>query len=114
MAGMDDLMTTGACTLPTPERPLRLAEFDDLFSSSARAVTREDHRARIHLVGQPGLRDRVRDLAERESECCSFFTFVIEGTDRDLTLDVSVPPARHDNLDALATRSELLAHRASS
>jgi hypothetical protein len=32
---MDDLMTTTVCTLPTAERPLRLAEFDALFTGGA-------------------------------------------------------------------------------
>jgi hypothetical protein len=29
-----------ACTLPTAEQPLRVAEFDDLFATSVRAVDR--------------------------------------------------------------------------
>jgi hypothetical protein len=106
---MDDLMTTAACTLPTAERPLRLAELDDLFSSSARAVTRDGDRLRIHLTGDAGLREVVRDLAERETACCSFFTFVLEGRDDDLVLDVAVPPERRDVLEALADRAEQLA-----
>jgi hypothetical protein len=103
---MDDLTTTDACTLPTAERPMRLAEFDALFASSARAVTRHEHGARIHLVGGPGLSERVRDLAERETACCSFFTFVVDGQDSDLTLDISVPEGRRELLDALADRAE--------
>jgi hypothetical protein len=106
---MEDLMTTEACTLPTAERPLRLAEFDGLFASSARTVARDGHGVRIRLVGDRGLRERVRDLAERETACCSFFTFGIEGSDEDLTLAVSVPPQRRDILDALAKRAEDLA-----
>jgi len=31
-----------ACTLPTAERPLRLAELDDLFATAVRAVHRLD------------------------------------------------------------------------
>ena len=90
---------------------MRLAEFDDLFATSAREVSRSPRRLRIHLVGEPGLVERVRDLAERETQCCSFFTFLIEGTDQDLTLDVSVPHARRGLLDALAIRAERLASR---
>lgn len=56
----------------------------------------------MHLAGADGLAGQVRDLTERETECCSFFTFTIEGTDQHLTLDVSVPPARQDILNALA------------
>ena len=101
-------MNTDACTMPTAERPLRLAEFDDLFATSVRAVERRDGDVRMRLTGAEGLTDRVRDLAARETECCSFFTFTVEGTDDDLVLDVSVPPARQEILEALADRAEEL------
>ena len=101
-------MTTDACTLPTSERPLRLAEFDELFTTAARRVTRDDDGLRIHLVGSNRLREHVRDLAERETACCSFFTFTIEGREDDLVLDISVPAERREILDALADRAEEL------
>jgi hypothetical protein len=101
-----DLMNTDACTLPTAERPLRRAEFDALFASSARSVTRNEQGVRIHLVGTSGLRERVEDLAARESACCSFFAFTVEGGDDDLALAISVPEERRDILDALAKRAE--------
>ena len=103
---MDDATTTDACTLPTAERPFRQAEFESLFANSAREVVRDGLGVRIHLVGSAGLREQVRDLTERESACCSFFTFAIEGDDGDLTLDIAVPPQRRDVLDALAARAE--------
>jgi len=99
-------MTTDACTMPTAERPLRLAEFDTLFATSARRVIRDEHGVRIHLEGDSSLRDRVRDLAERETACCSFFTFVIEGSSSAVVMDVSVPENRREILDALASRAE--------
>lgn len=98
-------MTTDACTLPTEDRPLRLAEFDTLFAETMRSVERHDDVVRLHLVGPAGLRNRVRDLAERETTCCSFFTFVVEGVDNDLTLEISVPPERREILRALADRA---------
>jgi len=101
-----DLMNTNACTLPTAERPLRLAEFDALFSSSARGVTRDEHEVAIHLIGTTDLRERVADLAARETACCPFFAFTNEGADDDLVLRISVPDERRDILDALATRAE--------
>jgi len=60
------------------------------------------------LSWPPTLRERVRDLTARETQCCSFFTFVISGTDQDLTLDISVPPAKQEILDALAERASEL------
>jgi hypothetical protein len=102
---VDDLSTTDACTLPTAQRPLRLAEFDALFSDAARAVAWRDVAVRIRLAGPRGLKERVRDLAERETACCSFFTFLVEGDDDDLTLDISVPSEHRDILVAVAGRA---------
>jgi hypothetical protein len=105
---METLSNTDACTMPTAERPLRLAEFDALFAAAVRRVERRGGDVRMHLSGGEGLVEQVRDLTERETSCCSFFTFGIEGTDQDLTLDVSVPPARQELLDALAERAREL------
>jgi hypothetical protein len=102
---MEALLNTDACTMPTAERPLRLAEFDSLFASAVRSVERRGNDVRMHLAGDDGLIERVRDLTARETSCCSFFTFTVDGTDQDLTLDVSVPPARQEILDALAERA---------
>lgn len=105
---METLLNTDACTMPTTERPLRLAEFDALFASAVRSVERHGDDVRMRLAGEEGLVERVRDLTARESTCCSFFTFTIDGTDEDLTLDVSVPLARTEILDALAERAREL------
>lgn len=106
---METLLNTHACTMPTTERPLRLAEFDALFASAVTRVERRGGAVRMHLAGDRGLRDHVLDLTKRESTCCSFFTFDLAGTDQELTLDVAVPPARRAILDALAARADELA-----
>ncbi len=101
-----DLLVADACTLPTAERPLRLAEFDTLFRDHLGSVTRDDDVVRLHLSGPPGLLERTRDLTARESACCSFFDFRLNGTDADAVLEVRVPPARRDVLAALADRAQ--------
>jgi hypothetical protein len=99
-----------ACTLPTVERPLRLAEFDDLFATAVRGVEQiaTDH-VRMSLTGPAGLTETVRDLAARETGCCSFFSFTVTAqpaTDGEaLTLDISVPATYTDVLDSLAQRA---------
>ena len=103
-----ELLHTDACTLPTAERPLRLAELAALFAASARTVSSDQDGVRIHLVGAPGLRARVEDLAARETACCSFFSFGIEGEDDDLVLTVAVPQERRSILDGLAARARQL------
>jgi hypothetical protein len=94
-----------ACTLPTTERPLRVAEFDDLFAAAVRGVDRRDPTSLIlTLADAPGRAELVRDLTARETDCCSFFAFQL--TDGDpLRLEISVPPAHRDVLDALADRA---------
>jgi hypothetical protein len=61
-----------ACTLPTAERPLRVAEFDDIFASVVRAERPDP--TRLDLVVPRAVEAAARDLARRESDCCSFFT----------------------------------------
>ncbi len=102
---MDDLVTTTACTLPTVERPLRLAEFDDLFRETVVAVDRDGLSATLALRGVTGLRDRVVDLTNRESQCCSFFEFSVVGDDDGITLGIAVPAARVEILVALTERA---------
>lgn len=97
--------------MPTADRPLRLAEFDTLFATAVSRVEHRGNRVRLHLTGGPGLGDRVRDLAARESACCSFFSFAVDGTDADLTLDIAVPAARVEILDGLVARADRVRRR---
>ena len=84
-----------ACTLPTAERPLRVAEFAAL--DVRRVDTLSTTHARLHFSGDA---DHVRDLAARETACCSFFRFTVTGS----TLDVEVPDRYADVLTALVAR----------
>lgn len=99
-----------ACTLPTAERPLRLAEFDELFATAVREVVQVDAtHTRLHLTGPAGLAARVRDLTARETECCSFFAFTTTprpaAEDEAVVLDIEVPAAHADVLASLAERA---------
>ena len=94
------------CTLPTGERPLRRAEFDDLF----RAAPTDPQwvgatHARFRLTGDEDMAERVADLARRESSCCSFFVFGVERAGDAIVLDVEVPAARVNVLSALVARA---------
>jgi len=106
MSLVDGAWAPEACTLPTVERPLRLAEFDGLFATAVRAVDRVDGvRLRLDLVPEPGVAARAADLVVRETACCSFFTFALVATGAALALEVAVPPAHVEVLDALAERA---------
>jgi hypothetical protein len=94
----------GACTLPTVERPLRQAEFDDLFATGLRGQQRLSPTV-LRWRLDPRAGTTARDLAARESSCCSFFTFVFTGGGDTPHVDVGVPPAYVSVLDALAERA---------
>ncbi len=99
-----------ACTLPTAEQPLRLAEFDALFINHVQQVHRADaRRVVLALTGGPQVAGTAADLAARESACCSFLTFDLIITNGTVTLAVSTTAAHTDVLAALADRAELLA-----
>lgn len=99
-----------ACTLPTAEQPLRLAEFDALFTASVRGGERlTPKHLRVTLAGGEELADAVRDLAERETQCCSFFTFTVgTPTAGVVRLDIEVPDGHVEVLDALQARATLV------
>jgi hypothetical protein len=95
-----------ACTLPTAEQPLRLAEFDKLFATAVRRVEPVSAiHARLHLAGPAGLEPWVRDLTARETECCSFFTFTVTPAPDAVVLDIEVPAAYTAVLTSLVERA---------
>jgi hypothetical protein len=96
-----------ACTLPTFKRPLRLAEFAALFASAVQGGERLGVRhLRVTLAGGADLEESVRDLAEREAQCCSFFTFTVTAPRPGrVQLDIEVPAGQVEVLEALETRA---------
>lgn len=92
-----------ACDLPTAQRPLRLAEFDRLFRDSVRESSRVND-TRLDLMLNSAAEATARDLAERETRCCSFFRFEFSSRGTDLVMHVNVPAAQIDVLNALSDR----------
>ena len=93
-----------ACTLPTREQPLRLAQFDELFATALHGQQRLTPtllRWRLYSSAE----DAVRDLTARESDCCSFFTFAVTRTGNVVEVDVQVPDSHIAVLDALVARA---------
>lgn len=92
-----------ACTLPTAEQPLRIAELDRLVASALRVQERPSVTLlRWHL--DAAAEAATRDLVARESTCCSFFTFTIAASPGAVRLDIEVPAEHADVLDALQAR----------
>ena len=104
MSTEDPAWAPDACTLPTADRPTRVAEFDDLLRTALRTQERPAPTL-LRWYLDPASEPVARDLAARESECCSFFTFTFTRTGGDLLLDVAVADTHADVLAALADRA---------
>jgi hypothetical protein len=92
-----------ACTLPTIEQPLRLAEFEVLFRGAVRRSIRTSA-TRLSLVILGEFEATARDLAERETGCCSFFRFDFHSAAEGAVMSIGVPIDHVDVLDALQAR----------
>jgi hypothetical protein len=104
MTTNDEVLVPEACALPTAERPLRLAEFDDLFATALRDQQRLSP-TRLRWRLDPAAEQAARGLTGRESECCPFFSFTFAPADGAVHLEVAVPEAHVDVLDALVDRA---------
>lgn len=95
-----------ACTLPTTEQPLRVAELNRLLATAGRTAERiSPERLRVDLPPSPEVAAETASLILRESQCCSFFTFTLTATAGALYLDVAVPPSQTSVLDGLTALS---------
>ena len=95
-----------SCTLPTEEQPLRVAEFDTLFAEGLQRVERIGA-GYLRLVLEESAEGRARELAQRETDCCSFFTFTF-GRDADgrLLMAVTAPAQYSAVVEAMGKRAE--------
>jgi hypothetical protein len=89
-----------SCTLPTDAQPMRVAEFDQFLADSVHRIARP-HRTRLDLLIDAAAEPRGRDLADRETACCSFFTFTFEPAGVGTVMHIDVPAAHAEVLDAL-------------
>lgn len=88
---------TAACTVPTADRPLRVAGVDARFAAHLRGVERPAAtEARPVMVGGPDVADRVQRLADAESSCCVFLDGIVTERRDEVVPAVAVPPAYTD------------------
>jgi hypothetical protein len=98
-----------ACTLPTVEQPLRIAEFDEFFRTRVQSWARP-RTTELELTISLRVEASARDLAERETDCCSFFRFRFDPAgDGVVVMRIAVPDSRVDVLDAIQARVSSLA-----
>ena len=92
-----------------------MAEFDELFATAVRSVTRESNvHATFELPAEPAVAATAADLTARESPCCTFWTFALTMTGGRVMLEVRVPPGNVAVLDALVVRAQAAVDRATS
>lgn len=90
-----------ACSVPAADHPLRVSEFDALFAGSLAGLERVDATTQdLRFRFEPGLDRSIGELAARETECCSFFTFTLDRAE-GLGLRVRVPGQYVEVLDGL-------------
>lgn len=88
---MTDLQwAPSACTLPTIERPLREREFTNLFRTALREINQTGPE-RADFVLAPDAGHTARELAGRETSCCSFFDFTFTEASQAVVMTVTVP-----------------------
>lgn len=92
------------CTLPVAWQPDRTAEFDTLFTAALLRMARPSPTV-LHLDLDAAAETRARDLAARESGCCSFFTFGFTARPDRLHWEIAVPEVHAPVLDTLAGRA---------
>ena len=95
-----------SCTLPAADLPGRLAEFDAAFAAGLRSaeVISPTH-ARLVFSADQAQAKALAGLLDRESQCCSFFTFDQKAEGSIVTVDVTVPAGHAETLSALAARA---------
>ena len=105
---MQDDWIPESCTLPTAERPLRRAEFDDLFAEDVLMVQENSPlEVRLELRADPDVAARAARLAAKETVCCSFFRFDLVATDGRVAMVVSTESPHEVVLAALAERARV-------
>ena len=68
-------------------------------------VERDGDALTMRLAGGDDLLERARGLAERESQCCSFFDFTVNADGDAVVMRVAVEPAYASILDGIERRA---------
>ncbi len=90
--------------MPTIEQPLRVAEFDEFFAEHVRGSHRPSP-TRLDLSLPVDAEHLGRELAAKESGCCSFFEFAFDTTETGTVMHIVVPQSQVPVLDAVAARA---------
>lgn len=106
-----------SCSLTEQDAAQRNAEFADVVERGLRRRERPSHSTvRLVFHNRNGMEDDIRELADREAQCCGFFSFHLQVTGDDILLHVSAPPEKVAYLHMLyeATDPQRIAGRSGS
>lgn len=95
------------CTLVSREHGARADEFRAAFARLERTEP-FDAGFRWHFRAEPGLEDRLRELARRERECCRFFEFRVENAGDAIVWEARADAGARPVLDQLMRLPETL------
>lgn len=93
----------GSCTLDEQGAARRNAEFADVVNKRGLRHRRKTPEGTVRLVfdNTDGMESDIRALAERESQCCGFFSFDVQVSRDDVVLQVDAPADKAEYLDML-------------
>ena len=88
-----------ACTLQGGSYQDRLAWIADLARDGLRGVTRKA--LRLELSYATGVAGRVREMVDKEQQCCGFLDFELIETGAEVRLTITAPERAREVADAL-------------
>jgi hypothetical protein len=88
-----------ACTLTSGDYATRLAWIAELNRTALRSHDRRG--LALHLVYAQEAADRVRELVQREQQCCAFLQFAVRDAAGAIQLTIEAPEEARGALDAV-------------
>ena len=88
-----------ACTLQLGDYRERLAWIANLAREGLLGTTRDD--LRLELRYAPNVGRRVREMVDKEQQCCAFLNFDVSETDEDVRLTITAPERAREVADAI-------------
>ncbi len=90
-----------SCNLDEQGAAQRNAEFADVVQRGLRHRKRTPDRVWLTFERKEGLEEDIRELVQRESQCCGFFSFDVAVGEGDIVVEVTAPAGKTAYLDAL-------------
>jgi hypothetical protein len=90
-----------ACSLSASELKARLAEMSALGSDALVGTTRDPATLILRFRGGADVRDRVRNVAAAETECCGFLGIAVDERGDEAVLRIHAPAGAEAVLDDL-------------